>query len=612
MSSHKIQAFVRSRPLKADETNKSIVIVPERDAILIQDNNASFAHEERSFRYDKVFPLDATQEEVYDAVKPLVEQVLVGYNCTLFAYGQTGTGKTYTMEGWKDRDHCGVIPRAINQICESLNGCSDEHSIRVSFQELYNEDIYDLLTPPEDMTKLKIFEDQKKSIIIAGLTETTIESGDQIYEILERGQRKRQNAATLLNACSSRSHTIFTITVETKVSAIDGANQIREGKLNLVDLAGSESIGRSGAQNKQAREAGNINQSLLVLGRVISALAEKGSHVPYRESKLTRILRDSLGGRAKTSIIVTISPADVDLFTTISTLDYASRARNIINVPELNQRPMIRTTLEFNREIQALIQQHVNEMNDLEIRIRNEVALEFKREMKKMEQLTDEQNRKTRTSYEQDLQAMRQKFEDQIDKLERENEDITRAKCDLEKACEELRRISEELRKAHEEEQEKRSRSSLEYVRLAEELDLVKRERDNLMKELEDRLAAANAPLREIKSEESADDRKRARKIRREPHPEDFDEYANITFDDGEDDLIPQSAKKRKKVTNGPRQRLINAAITLSGKKQRSKIDDFELSPEEIKSKKITKAKLKPNTPVARVTRSRANKKLFD
>merc|ERR1712018_806195 len=179
---------------------------------------------------------------------------------------------------------------------------------------------------------------RKGSVIIQGLEEIQVHDKQEVYKILERGSIKRQTAETKMNANSSRSHTVFTVTVFVNQQSIDGEDMLKIGKLNLVDLAGSENIGRSGAVDKRAREAGNINQSLLTLGRVITSLVDRTPHIPYRESKLTRLLQDSLGGRTKTSIIATVSPASINLEETLSTLDYAHRAKNIQNKPELNQK----------------------------------------------------------------------------------------------------------------------------------------------------------------------------------------------------------------------------------------------------------------------------------
>lgn len=268
--------------------------------------------------------------------------MLAGYNCTVFAYGQTGTGKTYTMSGDMTdtlgilSDDAGIIPRTLYSLFHKLE--DTESAVKCSFIELYNEDLRDLLSAEEN-TKLKIFENEKKghaATLVQGMEETYIDSASTGIKLLQMGSHRRQVAATKCNDLSSRSHTIFTITVLTKRTTESGEEYVSSGKLNLVDLAGSENIGRSGAENKRAAEAGLINKSLLTLGRVINALVDKSSHIPYRESKLTRLLQDSLGGRTKTCIIATVSPARSNLEETISTLDYAFRAKNIRNKPQIN------------------------------------------------------------------------------------------------------------------------------------------------------------------------------------------------------------------------------------------------------------------------------------
>lgn len=268
--------------------------------------------------------------------------MLAGYNCTIFAYGQTGTGKTYTMSGDMTdtlgilSDDAGIIPRTLYSLFNKLE--ETESTVKCSFIELYNEELRDLLSF-EDNTKLKIFENEKKghaATLVQGMEETYIDSASTGIKLLQKGSHRRQVAATKCNDLSSRSHTIFTITVFTKRTTDTGEEYVSSGKLNLVDLAGSENIGRSGAENKRAAEAGLINKSLLTLGRVINALVDKSAHIPYRESKLTRLLQDSLGGRTKTCIIATVSPAKSNLEETISTLDYAFRAKNIRNKPQIN------------------------------------------------------------------------------------------------------------------------------------------------------------------------------------------------------------------------------------------------------------------------------------
>jgi kinesin family protein 11 len=320
--------------------------------------------------------------------------VLEGFNCTIFAYGQTGTGKTHTMAGDCGAsqgargvsDAAGVIPRAVAHIFATLEAAQAEYSVKVTFLELYNEEITDLLSsddedpraaalrPDAERRKLALMEDGKGGVMVKGLEEVIVSNGAEIFSVLERcactracfirasafafilrcadaclslppaclallphsGTAKRRTAETLLNKQSSRSHSVFAITIHIKEMTTDGEELIKVGKLNLVDLAGSENISRSGATDKRAREAGEINKSLLTLGRVISALVEHQPHVPYRDSKLTRLLRDALGGRSKTCVIATVAPSAGCLDETLSTLEYAHRAKNIRNKPEVN------------------------------------------------------------------------------------------------------------------------------------------------------------------------------------------------------------------------------------------------------------------------------------
>lgn len=232
-----------------------------------------------------------------------------------------------------------------------------EFSMRVSYLELYNEELCDLLSPSET-AQIRIFDDANKkgSIIVQGLEEIPVHTTGDVYKLLAKGQDKRRTAATLMNAQSSRSHTIFSITVHIRENGMDGEELLKIGKLNLVDLAGSENLSKAGNEKGiRTRETVNINQSLLTLGRVITALVERTPHIPYRESKLTRLLQESLGGRTKTSIIATVSPGHKDLEETLSTLEYAHRAKNIQNRPEVNQKLTKKTVLkEYTEEIDRL------------------------------------------------------------------------------------------------------------------------------------------------------------------------------------------------------------------------------------------------------------------
>ena len=246
--------------------------------------------------------------------------MLEGFNCTIFAYGQTGTGKTHTMQGdcsGELSEAAGVIPRAVAHIFASLEAANSEYSVKCTFLELYNEEITDLLSAEEEDPRrlpaqselrskpLALMEDGKGGVMVKGLEEVIVMNATEIFSVLERGTSKRRTAETLLNKQSSRSHSIFALTIHIKEMTAEGEELIKVGKLNLVDLAGSENISRSGATDKRAREAGEINKSLLTLGRVINNLVEHQQHIPYRDSKLTRLLRDALGGHSKTCIIAT-------------------------------------------------------------------------------------------------------------------------------------------------------------------------------------------------------------------------------------------------------------------------------------------------------------------
>ncbi|KAF5447057.1 hypothetical protein F2P56_032636 [Juglans regia] len=353
-----VQVLVRCRPLSEEELRIHTPVViscneSRREVSAVQ----SIANKQidRTFAFDKVFGPTSQQKELYDqAVSPIVNEVLEGYNCTIFAYGQTGTGKTYTMEGGARKKNgefpndAGVIPRAVKQIFDILEAQNAEYSMKVTFLELYNEEISDLLALEEcskfidDKSKkpIALMEDGRGGVFVRGLEEEIVCTANEIYKILEKGSAKRRTAETLLNKQSSRSHSIFSITIHIKECTPEGEEMIKCGKLNLVDLAGSENISRSGAREGRAREAGEINKSLLTLGRVINALVEHSGHIPYRDSKLTRLLRDSLGGKTKTCIIATVSPSIHCLEETLSTLDYAHRAKNIKNKPEINQKMM--------------------------------------------------------------------------------------------------------------------------------------------------------------------------------------------------------------------------------------------------------------------------------
>lgn len=345
----------------------------------------------------------------------------------------------------------GVIPRAVKQIFDILEAQHAEYNMKVTFLELYNEEITDLLAPEEcskfvidDKSKkaIALMEDGKGGVLVRGLEEEMVSTANEIYKILEKGSAKRRTAETLLNKQSSRSHSIFSITIHIKECTPDGEEMIKSGKLNLVDLAGSENISRSGAREGRAREAGEINKSLLTLGRVINALVEHSGHVPYRDSKLTRLLRDSLGGKTKTCVIATISPSIHCLEETLSTLDYAHRAKNIKNKPEINQKMMKSAMMkDLYSEIDRLKQEvyAAREKNGIYIpkdRYLQEEA-EKKAMAEKIERMEHDFDSKGKQFMElQELynsqQLLTAELSDKLDKTERKLQETEHALFDLE------------------------------------------------------------------------------------------------------------------------------------------------------------------------------------
>ena len=322
------------------------------------------------YTFDHIFDMDSTQEDVYQiAAVPAVESLEDGYNSTIFAYGQTGTGKTYTMEGFIYdylSPNKGLIPRAIEDIFKYIENNSNSDTtfiIRVTYLQIYNESIDDLLKP--EKKHLSIREGQKKGLYVEGLSEWAVRSPNDIYALLERGAQCRTKAYTNMNDVSSRSHAVFTIILE-QMKISNGRKRFKAGKLNMVDLAGSERVKISGATGKQLDESRRINKSLSALGNVINALTDpKTKHIPYRDSKLTRLLQNSLGGNCKTSMIAMISPYDGSYNESTSTLNFAKRAKGIrikakIN-EEVNQNALIS---QYEKELSKL-RQELSEKNEI-------------------------------------------------------------------------------------------------------------------------------------------------------------------------------------------------------------------------------------------------------
>ena len=407
-----VRVVLRERPLwdsEVEQGAKDVVVCTRKDVTVIP---IADGQRKQKFSFERVYNRHATQMDVFEeTVRPSVLASLDGYNVTVFAYGQTGTGKTYTMEGeMEDQSEIsGIIPRSVYTLFEILMSTvkMGDWDISVSHLEIYQEELTDLLAPDElrntlsarlasenittskalvtaaakrgvamkldtrgtkrkalidqssrmaiiddaaifearalqiqkeQSRKLRIRRDPVKGMEVMNLTELPVKSPDEIFEILEHSIVKRATAATLCNKQSSRSHAIFSINVLIRERDAEGelSGVQRSGRLNLVDLSGSENVGRSGSSGVRFREASNINQGLLALGRVIKARTEGAEHVPYRDSKLTQLLQESLGGNCVTTLILTISPNSFEMAETLSTLNYAHKAKVIENKPTKN------------------------------------------------------------------------------------------------------------------------------------------------------------------------------------------------------------------------------------------------------------------------------------
>lgn len=293
--------------------------------------------EKDGFTFDRVFPMDTRQHEIFDyGVKGIVKDVLDGYNGTVFAYGQTGSGKTFTMMGADidDPELAGIIPRITEQIFTSIieSDASIEYLVKVSYMEIYMERIRDLLAPASD--NLQIHEEKSRGVYVKGLSDYYVGSAKEVYEIMRQGASSRMVTATNMNAESSRSHSIFLISINQRHTE-SGAQ--KTGNLYLVDLAGSEKVGKTGASGQTLEEAKKINRSLSALGMVINALTDgKSTHIPYRDSKLTRILQESLGGNSRTTLIINCSPSAFNEAETLGTLRFGMRAKSIKNTARIN------------------------------------------------------------------------------------------------------------------------------------------------------------------------------------------------------------------------------------------------------------------------------------
>ncbi|XP_017871884.1 PREDICTED: chromosome-associated kinesin KIF4 [Drosophila arizonae] len=355
--SDSVTVALRVRPLVKSELDRGCRIAVQRVADGVPQVTVNRTD---SFTYNYVFDSRDSQQDVYEScVRSKLKKLLQGFNVTILAYGQTGSGKTYTMgtafNGVMD-EHVGVIPRAVHEIFEETAAMHNDFHFKItcSFVELYQEQFYDLFSPNKREDSTVDIREDKNRIVMPGVTEVEVTQAKHVTDELMRGSSGRAVAATAMNETSSRSHAIFTITVVATKKI--GQKSVTTSKFNFVDLAGSERCSKTLASGDRFKEGVNINKGLLALGNVINVLGsgQTSSYVPYRQSKLTRLLQDSLGGNSITLMIACVSPADYNVAETVSTLRYADRALQIKNKPVVNVDPHAAEVMMLKDIIQKL------------------------------------------------------------------------------------------------------------------------------------------------------------------------------------------------------------------------------------------------------------------
>jgi|UniRef100_A0A7S4FYE6 kinesin family protein 1 len=375
-----VRVMVRVRPFNSKEINENGGQIPfctvevNSETVITSKPPPGEAGNEHSFPFDHIFwslPADqmpapvpfADQPDVYNIVGvPQLDSMFDGYNGCIFAYGQTSSGKSHSMMGYEGKGR-GVSPRMCEEMFARIEEAKEAkknttYSVKVAMLQIYNEQVQDLLK--KGGPNLKIVNDPQKGPTVRGLIEKDVHSWDEVNQILDQGIANRSVAATAMNATSSRAHTVIQLSLD-MVDELGqvGAKKIsrpRRSRANLVDLAGSEKISKSKVEGANLKEAIGINQSLTCLGRVIDHLVDGKPHIPYRDSVLTTLLADSLGGNSRTTMLAALSPAAINYDETVSTLRYASRARKIVNQVKVNEDPTAALIRELQEELAKMKQ----------------------------------------------------------------------------------------------------------------------------------------------------------------------------------------------------------------------------------------------------------------
>ncbi|XP_017310783.1 kinesin-like protein KIF3C [Ictalurus punctatus] len=456
-----VKVVVRCRPLNRKEEATGYDSIVDMDVklgqVALRNPRAAPGEPDKTFTFDAVYDAGSKQSNLYDeSVRPLVDSVLRGFNGTVLAYGQTGTGKTYTMQGeWTEAERRGIMPSSFEHIFTHISRSQNQqYLVRASYLEIYQEEIRDLLTI-DHSKRLELKESPESGVYVRDLSSFVAKNVKEMEHVLNAGNRTRSVGATDMNERSSRSHAIFSVTVECSQPGPDGRNHIRVGKLNLVDLAGSERQSKTGARGERLKEATKINLSLSALGNVVSALADgRGAHVPYRDSKLTRLLRDSLGGNAKTVMVATLGPASFNYEETLTTLRYANRAKNIKNVPRVNEDPKDALLREFQLEI-ARLKAQLHRQGMLSAKRKRRLKRSTDHEVNEDDDDDDEEDEGEDDDDEEKLEKEAHEFMlEQQEKLEQEKEAIMDDRSlvaeEKQKLLEEKERMMGDLKKEQE------------------------------------------------------------------------------------------------------------------------------------------------------------------
>ena len=493
--SESVKVVVRCRPLgnKEMEEQRECIVNVDMNACFIQVYNPQNIKEIKSFTFDHTYDWRATQELIFNQTAlPILESIMEGYNGTIFAYGQTGTGKTYTMEGNDNEKDKGIIPRSIDWIFNNIkNYPAQQFLVRVSFVEIYNEEVRDLLSKVKRQ-KLNVRE-KDKVFYVENVTVIQAENSKMTLDIMKSGRVNRATGATKMNPGSSRSHSIFSITVESSTTDEAGEAHYKVGKLNLVDLAGSERQSKTESTGERFVEATKINLSLTCLGSVINKLVSgKQQYIPYRDSKLTMLLQDSLGGNTKTVMIANVGPADYNYDETLNTLWYASRAKKIKNKPRINEDPKDALLRQYQEEIE-LMKKKLMAMGkgDLVMQISGNtgggknVINEEKQIQKALEDMENERKQFKEQSEAAINQIKEQKNKSEeekkklIEEIKKKNEENINKKKEGEELLAKYKNIKSKMIKG-DDTQKKVKEQEIEIKRQREELEIRKREEQRL------------------------------------------------------------------------------------------------------------------------------------